>query len=218
MVSAQIDQQTQEMKFEMQQQTSQLQSTFESVGASISDSVSSAADKVSNSIESLGNKLSIELAEVRWQMVQQNQTLEKILAVLQENRSNEARQLVSQGVRLYVNQQYDKAEERFLRALDFDMTDYQVLMNLAYIELHKENADKSMSYFQDALSLPTSLDSSSKARTLWSMARLHYVNREYQKALLYAEESLKTVYKVEQENPKSIFTLAIYATLAGRKD
>ena len=151
-------------------------------------------------------------------MVQQNQTLEKILAVLQENRSNEARQLVSQGVRLYVNQQYDKAEERFLRAIDFDMTDYQVLMNLAYIELHKENADKSMSYFQDALSLPTSLDSSSKARTLWSMARLHYVNRDYQKALLYAEESLKTVYKIEEENPRSIFTLAIYAALAGRKD
>jgi tetratricopeptide (TPR) repeat protein len=206
MVSSQISQQTQEMRFEIQQQTSQLQSTFESVGASISNSVSSAADKVSSSIEDLGDRLSMELAELKWQMVQQNQTLDKILNVLQENRSNEARQLVSQGVRLYVNQQYDKAEERFLRALDFDMTDYQVLMNLGYIELHKENADKSMSYFQDALSLPENLDIDSRVRTLWSIARLHYVNKDYQKALLYAEESLK----VESSNPKPHFSDAIY--------
>lgn len=212
MVATQIDQQTQEMRLEIREQTSQLQSTFESVGANISGSISSAADQISSSIEALGNKLSMELSEINWQIVQQNQKLDKILSVLSENRSNEARQLVAQGVRLYVNEQYEKAEERFLRALDFDMTDYQVLMNLAYIELHKENAEGAMAYFQDALSLPASLDGHSKARTLWAIARLYYVNREYKNALAYAEKALEVESQIPKYSHKihAFFNVASY--------
>ena len=203
MVSAQI-----------QQQTRQLQTTFEQVSANLSKDIASAADQISYTVETLGATLSMELAEIQWQMAQQNKTLERILHVLQENRNNETRQLVSQGIRLYLNQQYDKAEERFRRALDYDMTDYQVLMNLAYIEIHKEHVNDAFSYFNDALSLPEQLDEQSKARTLWAIARLHYTQRNYEKALYYADESLKLE---SPANAKHLFTLGTYAALAGKK-
>ena len=203
MVSAQI-----------QQQTHQLQHAFEQVGAMLSNEIASAADQISYTVEALGATLSMELAEIQWQMAQQNKTLERILHVLQENRNNETRQLVSQGIRLYLNQQYDKAEERFRRALDYDMTDYQVLMNLAYIEIHKEHVKDAFSYFNDAISLPEQIDEQSKSRTLWAISRLHYTQKNYEKALYYADESLKLE---SQANARHLFLSGSYAALAGKK-
>ena len=163
---------------EIQQQTRSLEQSLQQVGTTLTQEMSSNTEKLSYAVEQLGDRISMEMAEMRWEMAQQNQTLEKILHVLRENRSNETRQLVQQGIRLYINEQYDKAEERFKRALDYDMTDYQVLMNLAYIELHKGDLKAAYKWFKDALNLPENLNNSSKSRTLWAIARIFYTAKQ----------------------------------------
>lgn len=148
---------------EIAQQTLALDRTIKQVGESISDSISFAADQISDAIDILGNRLCAELSEIKWQLAQQNKTLEEILDVLRSSRNNEAQQLVQQGVRHYVNDEYEEAEERFRRALEYDTTDYQVLMNLAYIEIHKDNASAAVTFFRKAISLPENLDSAQNA-------------------------------------------------------
>ena len=199
---------------EIQQQTRVLENSVQQVGATVAQEMSSAADQISYAVDALGNQISIELAEIQWQIAQENKTLEQILHVLHENRNNEARQLVQQGIRLYINEQYQKAEERFKRALDCDMTDYQVLMNLAYIEIHKNNAKAAYGFFNDALKLPQNLDALSQSRTLWAITRLFYTTKNYEKAFQYAEQSLK----IGRREANGIFMTAIYATLSGRKN
>ncbi|PIQ44876.1 MAG: hypothetical protein COW04_10630 [Deltaproteobacteria bacterium CG12_big_fil_rev_8_21_14_0_65_43_10] len=103
--------------------------------------IAAAADQISDSIDILGDRLCAELAEIRWQLSQQNESLEKILDLLRNSRNNEAQQLVKQGVRHYVHGEYLESEERFRKALDFDTTDYQVLMNLAYTPIFAERFD-----------------------------------------------------------------------------
>jgi len=145
--------------------------------------IAAAADQISDSIDILGDRLCAELAEIRWQLSQQNESLEKILDLLRNSRNNEAQQLVKQGVRHYVHGEYLESEERFRKALDFDTTDYQVLMNLAYIEMHKGNSETASTFFKKSLNLPENLDSHSKARTLWALGRLSYAENDYQNAL-----------------------------------
>lgn len=197
---------------EIAQQTQALDRTMNQVGDRISGSISIAADQLSDAIDYLGDRLCLELSEIKWQLAQQNKTLEGILEVLYKSRNNEARQLVQQGVRHYVNDEFEEAEERFNLALSFDTTDYQLLMNLAYIEIHKENTSGAFTFFKKAISLPESLDAISKARTLWATARLFYAQKDFFKACYYAEQALK--YD-NQNYPRELYTIGVYTALAG---
>lgn len=199
---------------EIEQQTQALDRTINQVGDRISGSITLAADQISDAIDMLGGRICVELSEIKWQLTQQNETLEKILEVLNQSRNNEAKQLVQQGLRHYVNDEFEEAEERFKLALKFDTTDYQVLMNLAFIELHKDNASQAFSYFKKALSLPEDLDSSTKARTLWATARLYYAENDFNKAYSYADEAFK---HDNQNDPQILYQLGVYAALAEKK-
>jgi tetratricopeptide (TPR) repeat protein len=199
---------------EIAQQTHTLKRTINQVGERMSDSISSAADQVSDAIDVLGDRLCAELSEIEWQLAQENKTLETILDVLRNSRNNETQQLIQQGVRHYVNEEYEEAEERFRRALEYDTTDYQVLMNLAYIEIHKHDASHAFTFFKKAVSLPKDLDSPSKARTFWATGRLYYAEKDYAQALSYAEQAFE---HDNQDDPQGIYLLGVYAALAGKK-
>lgn len=197
---------------EMQRQTQTLESAIQDMGKQVTDSIGASADQIISAIEELGQALCMELSEIRWQLVQQNETLDKILEVLSENRSNEARQLVRQGARLYLNEDYIGAEEVFHEALRYDRTDYQVLMNLAFLGLHKNDANEAFSYFKKALSLPENLDAASKARNLWATARLFYSQKDFAQAEAYAEKALQYEQEAKEEG---LFKLGVYQVLAG---
>jgi Tfp pilus assembly protein PilF len=199
---------------EIEHQAYALDRTINQVGDKICGSITLAADQISDAIDMLGDRLCVELSEIKWQLTQQNKTLEKILEVLYQSRNNEAKQLVQQGLRHYVNDEFEEAEERLKLALSFDTTDYQVLMNLSFIEIHKENPSQAFSFFKKALSLPDSLDSVSKARTLWATARLYYAERDFNQAYTYAEEAFK---HDSQNDPHVFYNLGVYAALAGKK-
>ncbi|RJP92426.1 MAG: hypothetical protein C4518_07170 [Desulfobacteraceae bacterium] len=203
---------------EIAQQTLALEYAVQNVGKE----VSAAGEQVSYAIERLGRQLSSALYEIKWQLAQiknqiaqQNKIMKDILTVLKNNRNNEAQQFVRQGLRHYLNEEYAEAEERFKRGLDYDTTDYQILMNLAYIEIHKNNENDALKYFNKALSLPENLDNSSKSRTLWAISRLYYVQKIYDTALDYAGTALKLD---QLTNPEGFFTAGVYAALDGKKE
>jgi len=195
---------------QIQEQTQEVLSFLDHFKADLSDDIHISSGRIINAVGKLGSKLSIHLTEISWQLAQQTQILEGILFVLQENRNNEARQLVSQGLRLYLNDKYRDAEERFRRALDYDMTDYQVLMNMGYIEIHKNNIKAAFSYFHDALSLPSNLDNVSSGRALAAIGRLYYTQKKYEQALSYSNKAIK----YEEGNASYHYASGIYAALS----
>ncbi len=198
---------------EVELQTESLDMKTNQLGSMISASIIAGAEQISEAINMLGECLCVELSEIKWQLSQREKKLEEILEILNNSRNNEARQLVQQGLRHYINGEIEEAEERFNLALVFDTTDYQVLMNLAYIKIHKGSPSQAFKFFKKALSLPENLDSISKSRTLWATARLYYAEKDFFKAFRYGEEAFKYDNK---KDPGSLYDLGVYAALAGK--
>lgn len=198
---------------ELGHQTKVLDNSIKQVGNLIAEEVSASTEKITSAIDHLNDSLCFELSEIQWQLAQLNKTLEKILKVLSENRSNEARQLVQQGVRHFVNEEIDEAEERFKLALSFDTTDYQVLMNLGYIEIHKNNASEAISFFKKAINLPENINNASKVRALWTIARLYYAEQDFSKAFSYAEKG----FQIDSVAPRNSYIFGVYAALSGNQ-
>ena len=193
---------------EISQQTDLLATTIVKMGSQLSSDIRWA-------VANLGDRICGSLDEIRWQLAQQGETLSRILTTLLNNRNNEAKQLVHQGRRHMDNGEYAEAEERFGLALKYDTTDYQVLLSLAFIEIHKNSAEAAFGYFRKSLTLPDSLDDEERARALWALARLHYTEYQYNKALEIAEQALAL-----EKSPTgvSLFTVGVYAALAGNTD
>ena len=140
--------------------------------------------------------------------------LGKILNVLKQNRKNEAKQLVNQGARLMLYGDYDGAEERFKLAYNYDVTDYQVLMNLGHVELQKQNAEKAKDWYKKASRLPADIDGYARSLPIWNIARIHYAKGEFEEAYTHAQRASQTHDESLGEN---IFKVAVYAGLAGHK-
>lgn len=170
------------------------------------------ADRIASELAVQGDRICGSLEEIRWGVAQVGRTMDRLLQVALNSRTNEANQLVKQGVRHFVNEEYREAEERFLRALDYDSTDYQVLMNLGFIAVHKEHPDAAFTYFKKALTLPDSLDKPAKARALWALARVHYTQKRFAEAYATAEQAKALV---KPELAADVLTLGVYAAPLG---
>lgn len=196
------------------QQSEVLASAIDEMRVGFSRDITQAASDIASAIDWLGDRVCASLDEIRWQLAQMSKTLDGILATLRGSRNNEAKQLVRQGLRHFDNGEFAEAEERFRRALDFDSTDYQVLLNLAFIEIHKDDAVQACAYFRKALTLPDpdSLDDNAKTRALWAWARLYYAERDFGKAFEIANQML-AIEPVPLA--ASLFTVGVYAGLAG---
>lgn len=198
---------------EIRDQTAALEECLREYSERISTEIQDVGSQMSSAIEALGDRLCAHLGEIEWQLEQQTERLGAIFRVLRENRSNEARQLVEQGVRHYFHAQYERAEERFCRALKEDSTDYQVLMNLGLIAVHKGKGDEALGFFNDALRLPSRLDPAAKNRALLSIARVHYANGEHGEAFKVAGQAAQFA---DARQVDEIFILATYASLSGK--
>lgn len=202
---------------ELNHQTNTLSARIAELTDRLSDGLSEATEKITYALDRLGDDICASLDEIRWQLVQQGKTLDQILRVLVESRNNEAQQLVRQGVRLCATEEYKEAEQVFKEALTKDQTDYQVLMNLAFIEIHKGNAQAAFDFFRKALTRPdpSRLDDVAKSRALWATARLHYAEGQYAEALKTANRALAL-----EKTPTgdALLTTGVYAGRAGDAD
>lgn len=168
---------------------------------------------VDSFMASMGERLCVSLDEIRWQSAQLANSPEAILNMVDSKRCKDARDLVGQGVRHYVNFEFKEAEERFLKVLDFDTTDYQVLLNLGFIELHKGDADQAGAYFHKAQKLPEKLTDEARARVLSILARLEYARKNFSEAASLARQA-RDIRRL----PGDEYQAAVYAALAGDWD
>lgn len=181
----------------------------------VSTNVLAIGDQISDAILDVGESICAELLEIRWQIIQQNEKLDQIIDILRNRRNTEAQELVRQGLRHYINEEHEEAEERFKEALKSDTTDYQVLMNLGFIEVHKNNVEGALNYFTKAVKLPDNLDSPSKARALRAIARVYYTQENYEQSFSLANQASQQDDKSDSED---IFMLGVYGALAGKHD
>jgi tetratricopeptide (TPR) repeat protein len=165
-----------------------LDSSISREGRRISRAVDRQGELVTQAVVFLQESLVARLDAVVWELEQIGETLGGILAVLRENRQNEARQLVSQGLRLMYADYVDDAHERFVNALSFDKTDYQVLKNLGFIAISRGDAETAHEYFERALRLPFEMFESDRVSTLRVIARLHHTEGQFEGAASVASE------------------------------
>ena len=167
---------------EILMQTGRLEAALDSLGDTICGSITQNTDRLIAQLQALESSICSHLSEINWELRQQRVVLKDILRTLRSNRNVEAQQLVQQGVRHYANGEFLEARERFERALDFDTTDYQVLMNLGYVAVNLEDPEAALKWFKKASVLPPDLDASSRAAALAAVARSYYVLEQYSHA------------------------------------
>lgn len=193
-------------------QTLELEASLARMERSISREIQAGTAQVVDAIHELAAQLAIDMAAIRWQLEQQTSILRGILKVLEESRPNEARQLVQQAVQHLRVGQIEKAEERLMRALEYDTTDYQVLMNLGYVCLHKDDLDGARSRFEEARTLPRQLDDEARATAELTLARTLYLAGEYTDAAGHAAAALA---KTSDRKAAAALAAGAYACLAG---
>lgn len=197
---------------ELKHQTIDLETAIYNLGEDINEGLQQMSDRLATELDVLGDRICAELTEIQWQLMQQNEKLSKIINILVNRRNIDAQELVRQGVKHYLCGEYEEAEERFVKALQNDTTDYQVLMNLGYIEVHKNNAESAIKYFSKAINLSEELDSYSKSISFWSIARVYYAEKDFENAYAYARKAFSVNNEVS-----NLFKLGVYAGLAGHK-
>lgn len=175
--------------------------------------IDESADRVIESINLLSTRVCTELSGIRWELSQIKSLTEEILGVLKTQRKIEAQELNRQAIRNMINGKNDEAEKRLLQAYELDNTDYSVLMNLSYLSLNKNDSKDAIRYTEDAFNMPGDLDNDSKANALWSLSRIYYTLKQYDKCVDQAKESLKFV-----STPKRVYQTGVYAVLANRKE
>lgn len=193
---------------EINHQTNLLESHISRLGDEIRKEIAIGSRQIVEAVEYLSDRVSTHLEDISWQLRQQNETLQGILLTLKNSRNNEAQQLLRQGRRHYFNCEFDEAEERFRKALEFDSTDYQVLMNLAFTALNRNDSTQALFYFKKALTLPEDIGIKERTATLWAIARLHYVTGDYKES---HETSLEVFKSLNEILPRDYYLAAVYA-------
>lgn len=181
----------------------------------LEQAISTSAGQICDAIAEGTAEIVSALSTISWQIEQTNDRLGQIIELLKENRSNEARQFVNQGVRHFSFGEFAEAEERFRKAMEYDSTDYQVLMNLAYVSIEKGSYEEAKLFFEKAANLPSNLDQESLNAALSGLARLEYSVGNYREALTILQ-NVKPMNNASRASTE--YRRAVYSFLAGEFD
>jgi len=150
-------------------------------------------NQISGSIERLENSLVAELTEIRWVLAQQGEILMEILNVLKNRRKTEAQELVEQGLKNYINGYYAEAENRFKLAVEYDNTDFQAHMNLGFIALRMNDANKAIEHFRKAAAFVLEIDKDVYRSALLCLARTYASIEQYDAAIITLNQAIETI-------------------------
>ena len=197
---------------ELNSSADELRSYISHFSADLVDSIHQATTTISEDIDQMGKRVCACLLLLGWVAVQQSLAVNKILAALLDSRNNEARQLAKQGLRHLEVGEYSEAEQRFLLALNYDSTDFQTLLNLAFVKAQQGDSSAAHSYFRKSVTLPEKLNKAAKELALWAWARLHRQDGNYDSALEKANQAMSLQ---KQPDALALFTTGAYAGLKG---
>jgi len=145
--------------------------------------VGAEAARAADSIEALADRFDWRLAEVMWQMEQQNSALQDILKVLESPLDTQARELKRRAEEAYANGWFDEALQDFLESEKKNPYDFSVHQYLANIYLFRKNdGAKAVEYAEKAAKFAEPKSRYHAAYALLHLARAHSLMGEARKA------------------------------------
>lgn len=205
----------------IERSNSYLAQEIRQVGANLEASINRVGYDIVTAVEHLEFSLLCEFREVKWLLEQIGDYLHEIIKILKNKRKFEANELLNQALTNLKKGYYGEAEERLLKALDYDNTDFQIHRNLGFIYIHKDDAEKALEHFQKSVSFsPTER---LKFEALGDLARIFYAIEKYQQA---AETSSMLINLANQnpdivkddETARSWYMYGVYWGLANNID
>lgn len=142
-----------------------------------------AVERVMEGVSDLNATLESMRIEQRWLLLSQTEAIKAIQELLLRSRSNECRQLVQQGETNYRNGYYSEALDRFLKALEYDNTDFFVYYHLGFLRLHFEETDAAGQCFRKASTFSKALSPELEAIAYTALSRWHSANGDHKDAL-----------------------------------
>lgn len=139
-------------------------------------------------VEEVGASIDRLRIDTVWHLEQQTASVKALVAVLNESRSNEARQLVKQGELNFDRGFYSEAVERLTLALEFDNTDFFVHFRLALAFLKLGDAASAGPHLAKAVAFAPD-DARLNAMALAARARFELAEANWTAAARLAEKA-----------------------------
>ena len=178
-------------------------------------------DATQQSIASMRSEMTDQFTHVRWALAQQSDLLRDILGVLRENRKNECRQLIEQGVLNLQNGYVAEAKERLEAALAYDNTDHELHQQLGFLFVRLKDLDSALAHFRKALVFLPKVSPAQRrkqefalAQAATHVARTHYARGEYPEAAEHLEKALAA----DATNAKNWYDLGVMYAYTGEAD
>lgn len=192
-----------------------LKATIEESSEAVRREVSNVGAAVKENTAELRG-LATQVTQLAWLQVEQNRTLQHILALIRESRANECRQLVDQGERNFRAGYLAEAEERFKLALTYDSTDYMTHQNLGLTYIRLGRPDTALEHFKKAWSFPPKAGAKEQrffiVRAATHAARTCYAMGDYAQAEKYFIHALEN----EKTNAKNAYDLGVVRAYQGK--
>lgn len=162
-------------------------------------------------IEQVGAAVSGQLTSIRWALEQQDTTLRGILDVLQTSRTNECRQLVTQGEAHRRAGFFAEARDRFRLALEQDSTDFLVHQNLGLVLVQTGELAAAAGHFHKAATFAPRHAPRLRATALVHLARACYAQQNY----IESARALIEAVQLAPDDAKAWYDLAVMYTYCG---
>ncbi len=178
---------------------------------SLSNDLGYLSDQISSSILESSRYLGAELKEISWELEQLTGVTKQMLEVLKESLSNESRQYYEQGEICFQNKEFDFAKERFLLALEANITNYFAYQYLGLIAVRQDLPNEAIRNFELAVKFSKDYH---KAVALSYLGRCYAAQGDIEKA----EECLKSAVEVDGNISWIWYELASYRSHLRQSD
>ncbi|MDP2361396.1 MAG: hypothetical protein Q8O14_11730 [bacterium] len=158
---------------------------------SLSNSIGESCDRVERALFDLGDRLIAELSLIVWENKTQTTILKEMRDLQRDSLRNKAAQLVRQALVLITANEFNEAEKRIEKALEYDITYYNAYYAIGMIRIHQSNAEGAISSFEKSLRIGGSIGIDEKHESLWAISRVNYSIGNFELALKFAKAAIE---------------------------
>jgi tetratricopeptide (TPR) repeat protein len=179
--------------------------------SSLRFAVSEGFHELSDAVVHLEGTLCAELGEVKWVLGQMDGKLGELVHLVKFPRETEARELVEDGVKALAAGHLDDAEYCLAKAVETKRTSFQGNMNLAFVFLHKDDAEHAIAHFRKAADYaPAAEKDGAKVLALENLARSYFAASNFAAARATIEQALALRAQHEDRSLHSEYQHATY--------
>jgi tetratricopeptide (TPR) repeat protein len=184
--------------------------------SSLEFAVSEGFQELSDAVVHLEDTLCAELGEVKWVLGQMDGKLGELVHLVKFPRETEARELVEDGVKALATGHLDDAEYCLAKAVETKRTSFQGNMNLAFVFLHKDDAEHAIAHFRKAADYAPAADKDgAKVLALENLARAYFAASNFAAARENIEQALALRAQHRDRSLHSEYQHATYCVQAG---